>query len=283
MKTKRGKPGITLTEMTIVIMIASIFALLGVPAIRTLFDSMASGASAKTMISAALASARAIAAKKQRYAGVRFQKAYDPQNPLENSQYMIFILQDPALGTYSFRTVKGLEPIKLPENIGLMDRIVVDRSYDPAMPGFFKSDIDILIDNDALINTDERVIDTTSFSIIFSPSGKLVIHDVEIRNRDGVYRPDNDTPTKISMDDIFNSPVNILNKSIGMFVQDDYGNTVSLPYFGLGRESSRSSFIIYERDKFKQAYDKRLAYSAYLIRLIPEAIYINPYTGKIIN
>ncbi|MHC4676942.1 MAG: hypothetical protein ACYTBZ_31040, partial [Planctomycetota bacterium] len=104
------------------------------------------------------------------------------------------------------------------------------------------------------------------------PSGKLVIHNVRVRNRDGLFRPLNPND---SMDDIFNSPENIADYNTGMFVQDDYAEQ------GLGEESSRSSFIIYEEDKFRQAYERGQAWSDYLIKLVPE--YINPYTGTMIE
>jgi hypothetical protein len=60
-----------------------------------------------------------------------------------------------------------------------------------------------------------------------------------------------------------------------MFIQDDYA------YLGLGAEMSRNSFIVYDTKKFKQAYNNGNAYSGYLNQLKP--IYINPYTGTIIN
>ena len=50
---------------------------------------------------------------------------------------------------------------------------------------------------------------------------------------------------------------------------------------GLGPEPSRNSFVIYDTKKFKQTYDNGNAYSGYLNQLKP--IYINPYTGTIIN
>ena len=63
----------------------------------------------------------------------------------------------------------------------------------------------------------------------------------------------------------------------GMFMQDDYAS------LGLWKESSRRSFIIYEKEKFRRAYEKGQAWSGYLVRLVSETIYINPYTGTIIS
>lgn len=265
MKTKSRHSGLTLIEMTVVIAAVASLSALSLPAVNTFFSSLASSGSAKTMISAAMSNARAIAAKHQRYAGIRFQKVYDLQDgPMKANQYMIFIVHEEPKKmdnlTTGFRAVDGLEPIKLPESIGVMDftfikeQITGNPSWEPS--------------------GDPELTDLTTFSIIFSPSGKMVIHNVRVRNRDGVFQPDN-AGTKVSMDDIFNSPENIEQYKIGMFVQDDYA--------GLGQELSRNSFIIYERQAFRQAYEEGTPYSGYLYRLVTEPIYINPYTGTIIS
>jgi hypothetical protein len=227
------------------------------------------------MISGALSTARAIAAKEQRYAGVRFQTAYHPDGPLNAPQYMIFIVQDPTMvGTrgYGFRAVEGLKPIKLPENVVVTDfTVVVSRNENnPVNPSDEKR-----LDNPAISNSEKNdlinnyhlqyLMDTITFSIIFSPSGKLVIHGVRIRNRDSLA-------TNGSSDDIFNTLGNVPN-GIGMFVQDDYFD------YGLGPEPSRSSFVIYDRERFGQTNPNK-RWTDYLSKL--EMIYINPYTGRMI-
>jgi type II secretory pathway pseudopilin PulG len=267
MRTKSKQSGLTLPEMVVVIATIALLVGLGLPAIRALLDSFESQTGAKTLISTALASARAIAAKEQRYAGVRFQQ------DSAGNQYMIFIVhEEPARMsnlTIGFRAVKGVKAIKLPENVG-----VVDLVYNPDLltpPG------DGIVDNDIEINNVNVLTDTMTFSIIFSPSGKLVIHDVRVRNRDGIYQPDNGTTNKVSMDEIFNSPGNIDNYGVGMFIQDDY------PAMGLGAELSRNSFvIIYEKDKFEQSRKSGRAWSDYLAQVAPDRVYINPYTGTMI-
>ena len=113
---------------------------------------------------------------------------------------------------------------------------------------------------------DSEIIDKTAFSILFSPSGKLVIHDVRTRNRDG------QTGTG-SEDDIFNVESKVEN-GIGMFIQDDY------PTMGLDKEPSRNSFIIYEKNKF-DSVNKNSRWDDYLKGL--DVIYINPYTGTMID
>ncbi len=286
MKTRYKQSGRTLAEMTVVIAAIVLLGSFGLPAIRTFLDSFESGAGARPVISAALASARAIAAREQKYAGIRFQKAYQPEDSLENSQYMVFIVQDPSIGAYFFRAVEGLKPIKLPDSLGVMDLTIVtnrnvsnpvnsqqarldDPSFTPAQKDNWLSNISALTD-------------TTTFSIIFSPSGKLVIHGIRIRNRDG--RTEVTEIPGISMDDTFNTLTKIANpvNPVGMFIQDDYFGG-SYPDHGLGPEPSRRSFVIYDRQEFKRAYDIGRAYSGYLVKLIPDVIYINPYTGTMIE
>ncbi|MDH4239403.1 MAG: hypothetical protein OEW48_07555 [Phycisphaerae bacterium] len=256
MRTRYKQSGRTLAEMTVVIAAIVLLGSFGLPAVRKFLDSFESGTGARPVISAALASARAVAAKEQRYAGIRFQKAYNSDGPLKANQYMVFIVNDfDKTGLVSgFRAVEGLNPIKLPDSVGVIDLSSIGADVD--------------IDEPFELNN------ATAFSIIFSPSGKQVIHDVRVRNRDGHYQPLN---LNESMDDIFNSPENIANFNTGMFVQDDY------PSLGLGQEPSRRSFIIYDRLEFKRAYQQGQAYSGYLVKLVPEMIYINPYTGIMIE
>jgi hypothetical protein len=280
----RTKHGLTLTEMTVVIASIVLLAAIGLPAIRVFIHSFESESGTKSMISAALASARAMAAKKQQYVGIRFQKEYnrnasDPLDPLTAPQYMIFIVHDPASepdGTglaNGFRAMEGLKPVKLPDSVGVMDLTVVQRT----VAGTSISFIDNPIDTNADIDTLEELRDTTTFSVIFSPSGKLVIHEVRVRNRNGRI----DTSSPQSIDDIFNTEKQIIHPTAprGMFYQDDYLG------MGLGPEYSRNSFIIYDTKEFTQACKKNppQAYSGYLYRLVPQAIYINPYTGTIIS
>jgi prepilin-type N-terminal cleavage/methylation domain-containing protein len=249
----RTKHGLTLTEMIVVVSIIAVFTVLGLPAIRAFIRSVESEGGAKAMISASLASARAIAARQQHYAGVRFQNKY--QQDGKGCQYMIFIVHDfDKTGLANgFRAVEGIAPIKLPDSVGVMDLKL--GSIDP----------DQIVDGDSKINDDWEVADTTTFSIIFSPSGKLVIHDVRVSNRDG--------SATSKKDDIFNVKSNVEN-GIGMFVQDNNGVA------GLQEEASRNSFIIYDKNIFEKV-DKNRRYDDYLRDL--EVVYINPYTGTMIN
>lgn len=267
MRTRSKQSGLTLPEIAVVIATIALLVGFALPAIRALLNSFETQSGAKTLISTALASARAIAAKEQRYAGVRFQQ------DSAGNQYMVFIVyEEPSkMGnlTIGFRAVKGFKPVKLPELVS-----VVDLRYDPDLlnPGG-----DGIVDDDIELNNDIVLTDTMTFSIVFSPAGKLVIHDVRVRNRDGIYQPDNGNSNKISLDDVFNSVENINNYGVGMFIQDDY------PALGLGAESSRNSFvIIYEKDKFEQARTMGRGWSDYLAQRVQDRIYVNSYTGTMI-
>ena len=262
--------------MTVVIAAIVLLGSFGLPAIRTFLESFESGTGARPVISAALASARAIAAREQKYAGIRFQKAYNPEGPLKASQYMIFIVNDfdKTKLAPGYRAVEGLKPIKLPDSIGVMDSELINQKI-ISVPTWEPSS-----------NHPVDLTDLTTFSIVFSPTGKMVIHDVRVRNRDGIP----DSPGELgnpSADDVFNKKDEVDN-GIGMFYQDDYAaQDWRLRYypqnFGFGKEPSRRSFVIYDRQEFKRAYDIGRAYSGYLVKLIPDVIYINPYTGTMIE
>jgi len=247
MNAKSRQSGLTLMEQTVVVACIAALVVLGLPAVRTFVKSFESQGSTKAMISAALASARAVAAKEQHYAGIRFQHRYHEDG--KGSQYIIFILHDfdKTELANGFRAVEGIEPIKLPDAVGAME----------------------VIDRDSDIDDEDKVTDKTTFSIVFSPAGKMVIHDVRTRNRDG-------ETNNTSEDDIFNTETNVQVNKIGMFVQDYRDGSGNHPQ----EELSKNSFRIYDRNLFEKV-DVNRRYSDYLEHL--EAIYINPYTGTMIE
>jgi len=271
------KSGFTLTEMVVVIATISLLVAVGLPVMRVIRDSFESKAGGKSMISAALSSARAIAAKEQHYAGIRFQR------DSAGNQYMIFIIHDFERTGLNpgFRAVENFKPTKLPENSGVMDLIVrtnhgtnwTDAEDVTAEPLNAAQLDDTNPQNFGPDQKNRNITDTSTFSIVFSPSGKLVMRDVRVRNRDGIYQPNNSTANKTTMDSIFNSPDNIASYGVGKFIQDDYAE------LGLGAESSRNGFVIYDKTRF----DKLNAIERfdYISRLEP--VYINSYTGTIIS
>ena len=248
----------TLTELTVVMGVVVLLAALSLPAVRALMRSFESGSSTRAMISAALASARAIATKEQSYVGVRFQKAYNPDepDPLKAPQYMIFIMHDPNIPpslamNLGCGAVKGIKPMKLPDSVGVMDMLLGSGIDDPN---------EILDDGD--INEDVEVVDTSTFTILFSPAGKLVLHTHKAQSSDAT-------------DDVFNTTDSITNLGVGMFVEDQ--DEAAQPI----NEFSRNHFFIYDRRQFERAYRKGQGYSGYLVQLAP--IYINPYMGTLIS
>jgi hypothetical protein len=278
MRTKSRQSGVTLTEVTVVVATIALLVAFGLPAIRALLHSFESQSGAKSVISAALAGARAIAAKEQHYAGIRFQR------DAAGNQYMVFIVHDVGKTGLSsgFRAVDGLKPIKLPEIVGVMDLMVrmnhnfgsnaaEDNSAEPIR-------IEYLDDANPLnlepfYNKNKYIPDTCSFSIIFSPSGRLVVREVRVRNRDGVYQADNAVAGKVSMDDIFNSPFNIRDHRAGMFIDDNW------PELGFGAELSRDRFVIFDRTRFDElGAQGRFDYINSL-----DIIYVNRYTGTMIS
>jgi len=283
MKRKNKQFGMTLIETTVTVAVVSLLAVLATPSIRAYFNALGSPAEVKGAISAAFASARAIAAKEQHYAGVRFQQ------DSSGKQYMVFIINDPAIGASFFRAADGEKPIKLPENIGVMDFTIVtgrNTQYPDNPDKQERLDDSTLSDNykDGLINN-VGLTDVTTFSIIFSPAGKLVIHGVRVINRDGEI-DSTANQAHFSNDDVFNKKSNMDNGGIGMFYQDDYYSfssfTNSYGELGLGPEPSRSNFVIYDKIEFGKV-NINSRWTDYLSRLASEVIYINPYTGTIIQ
>lgn len=266
MRTRTRQFGFTLTEMTLVVATIVLLLGLGLPAVRMLIHSFESDSGTRSMINAALSNARAIAARDQRYAGVRFQQDSNGHS------YMIFIEHDFEKTGLSpgFRVVEGMKPIKLPENSGVMDLMV--RTNHGTSPAAAASPLEEPLLS-AHLDDINYMRDASTFSIVFSPSGKLIVRTVRVRNKEGIFQPDNGVAGKISTDTIFNSPINITNHGVGMFIQDDYAE------LGLGAEPSRNRFIIYDKNHFGKL-DARMRFE-YLNNLA--LIYINPYTGSMIH
>ena len=260
MRSNKTKTGFTLVELLTVVAVILLLAVVGLPAAKKVLNSFESSLSVRYLISAALANARAIAARQQAYAGLRFQQA------LDGNQYMTFIVHDEAATNlaYGFRAVVGYKPMKLPENVCVMDGRLVERD----LVGFEVETEDVLIDGDDLINDPCELTETNTFSIVFSPAGKLAIHRIWVRNRDG--RTDDS-----SNDSIFNTENNV-RAGIGMFIEDD-----NEPWpLRLGQEPSRNNFVIYDK-RALDAVNEGSRWTDYLQHL--EVIYISPYTGQIIN
>lgn len=288
--------GLTLIEMTLVVATIALLIGLALPAVRALVHSFQSEAGVRSMVSSALSAARAMAIKHQHYVGVRIQMAYDrgapnPDDPLTAPQYMVFIIHDPGsppdpndsdyldrMGTgyaNGFRAIGQLKPVKLPDAFGVMDLTVVERalsgnnqvsiSESAAGPG-----IEIQADLPAFAL---RLRDLTTFSLVFSPSGKLTVHEVRVWNRHG-SRAGATTP---SIDPVFNAATQVVDPGVAaMFYQDDFP-----PETGLGPELSRTNFVVFDRAKLRDAYQRGLPWTDCLQYLASKRIYVNPHTGTL--
>ena len=248
----------TLTELLVVVAIMAILLGISVPTAQHLKDSFESSTGVRYLINAALSNARAIAVRQQKYAGVRFQE------DAEGHTYMIFIVHDTPANTGGledgFRAVVGRNPMKLPEDVGVLANVFSSSNTDSQ--------------NNALIDTDVELTDAKTFSIIFSSAGKLVIHDVRVRNKDG--KTDGS-----SNDTIFNEYDFLNNEYLGMFLQDDYPAPLipANPDWGLAEEGSIQGFIIFDKKEIV-AVSANSRWTDYFSKL--QIDYISPYTGELI-
>lgn len=263
---------LTLVEILAVLGILAILFAIGVPAAKKIIESFDSSANVRSVISAALSNARSIAMSDGTWAGLRFQ-----QDKLGN-QYMILIRYDyDATGLASgFRAVENRKPMKLPESIGVMDLYIRTNRAPTPLAAADPTCIPIPAASDALsdLNIDEPVelTDTTTFSVVFSKEGRLVTHDIRVRNRQG--RTDN-----TSIDDVFNTQAVVDSAAAAvpprrMFYQDDYAA------LGLGQEPSRNSLVIYDKKKFNLVPAAK-RWSLYLKSLPLD--YVNPSAGELVG
>jgi len=282
-RSPRRTTGLTLIEMTLVVATIALLVGFAMPAVRALVGSFHSEGGATSMIRAALSSARAMATSRQEYVGIRFQAAYDRDaanvdDPLAAPQYMVFVIHDSTPepnGTglsNGFRAIEGLKPIKLPDGFYVVDPTVVTRTRN-SQNRITLSD-QSAVDADDDLDTLPELRDVTTFSLIFSPAGRLITHEVRVWNRHG--RTDSSSTT--STDSVFNSQTEVAEgESRAMFLQDDY------PELGLGPESSRMSFIVCEKVGLVEAYTKKLLWTNYLQYRMAERVYVSPYTGNLIS
>lgn len=261
-----GRAGLTVIELLVVIGIIAAVVAISLPAINAMQKSFDS-TGAEGMISAALSTARTLAISRQQYVGVRFQTSYDPNDVLDEEQYMIFIIFDEEKTNWDcgFVSIPGYKPMKLPENIGVIDKIVKNKHVAGELKCNMGKYTEVSL-NDFTDNA--NIVDTMTFSIVFSPAGKLVIHEVKCRNSD--Y-----SATSIK-DDVFNTRTNVTATSpVGMFV-DDYLTEED----GLSIDKSRTKLVIYNRKELEK-YAPADRYEKYLKEL--PVLHINPYTGGIIE
>jgi type II secretory pathway pseudopilin PulG len=259
---KCARPGISLTEILVVMAVMAILMGISIPAAKQLMNSFETGTGTRQLINAALSNARAIAVRNQTYAGVRFQQ------DINGNTYIIFIEHDKdATGLANgFRAVTGRKPMKLPEDIRILANVFLPSNSDAQ--------------NDALIDTPLELADLSTFSIVFSSQGKLTNHLVRIRNLDALADGSPDGVIDSTIDTIF-STVDNVEAERAMFHQDDYPNpdiagSVDL---GLQEENSIQNFYVYSKSEFNDI-PVNFRWTNYLSTLDPE--YISPYTGELV-
>jgi prepilin-type N-terminal cleavage/methylation domain-containing protein len=261
-KDKQKQSGMSLTEILVVMAIMAILMGVSIPAAKQLMGSFESSTGTRQLINAALSNARAIAVREQAYAGVRFQEDSN------GNTYIIFIQHDKdATGlAYGFRAVTGRKPMKLPEDIGILAN------------GFLPSNSDA--QNDTLIDTALGFVDLSTFSIVFSPQGKLTNHLVRIRNFDALVDGSPDGVIDSTIDTIF-STVDNVEAERAMFYQDDYPNPdiAGSTNLGLQEENSAQSFYVYSKSELN-TIPANFRWTNYIKALNSE--YISPYTGELV-
>jgi prepilin-type N-terminal cleavage/methylation domain-containing protein len=300
----------TLTELLVVISVMAIMLAVAAPVAKKLSESLGESTGAKSIISAAMSNARAIAVREQKYAGVRFQQ--------DNSgkQYLILIIHNPDPKDYTtdnrFGVIQGKKPMALPDDVGVMDGVWVQRTFKvntvEMLNAVDKALTDPLLDDTSGTLQDGKnkyFWDACTFSIVFSPSGKMVSHTVSMCNKDGVY--DISTNNNVgSMDKVFNKQGVVDGTRIAyidaagvvrernrvpadtdikpMFYQDDYDEVYQFSSgaknLGIAPETSRNNFILFSKKELaKKPSTQR--WSGYLSGLNKE--FINPYTGELIK
>jgi len=211
---------------------------------------------ARTMLRSAFASAKAKAAAGQKYVGVRFQ---------QNSQgrsYLVFVqpAEDQTDSYLVMRAIPDTEPIPLPEGVELaeLEGIENDRTTGSTATGPQYGDINLFSD---------YLIDTTTFTVLFAPDGRIVRKRVQIQSRG----PE---------DTMFNNMIdNPDGKPPYLFREDPYlkpPNTRKDDY----NEISQASLMIYEQDKRKNA--GMTPYTGY-VRIQALRVHLNVYTGDLIR
>jgi prepilin-type N-terminal cleavage/methylation domain-containing protein len=267
--------GFTLVENLVALSIIVIVSGLGLFGIHSFLESYESGGQTQFQIAAALSNARAIAAREGRCAGVRFQRAYNPQGFDKADQYMIFIIKSDLNNASrydmdSFHAVEGKKPIKLSGSVMVMS--TGTGSYGG------------LINSDSSIDTEAELRDALTFSIIFSPSGRLIKPQVLVRNKDNVANPDNEGGIRISYDSVFNSFSNVTSTDklyqAGQFFQDNANSGAIDPIDGLEQETAADALMIFSREDFENV-DPGYRWSDFLDFVKP--FNINTYSGELID
>lgn len=243
MKHRTRQNGLTLTELVVVVAVVAILLGISVPTAQKIMDSFEHSAGTRSLIDAALSSARAMAVSNNTPTGVRFQQDRN------GDFYMIFIYhKDVSWYAWEFLAFPNRKPMKLPEDIGVL-------------AGTVSSDADLY--------TPAEWMNAQTFSVVFSEQGRMILcSDVHVLNKDGVLDDS-------SRDPIFNTKSNVDGNIAGMFYQDEDDSAN-----GLEQESSVNAFYIYEKKRMNETPANQ-RFTGLVQGLQKE--FVNPYSGQLIK
>ncbi len=303
--------GFTLVEMLVVAAIVGILLALAVVSLRALGGGVQEGA-ARTTLKTVLASARADAASRGHVVGVRIEQYRYPcpvdslRNALgartrhaeDGATYAVIVyplrvaspqtwamLLGPsptaawqaALGAVQedlFVAAPNREPVRFPAGVELAagGEVWVNRDGD--------SDVD---DADADLSLTNYLAASTTFTILFSPTGQIVIRPVAViqrHNRDSIfYGPDYIQPNPGDLGRIRDlDPRTHPENTAPMLLWDDRTPAPTVPAAWL--RWSQNALWIYEQNARKEAGAR--PWSTYLKGKGKTAqVLINPYTGQL--
>ena len=177
-----NSPGFTLVEMLVVVVIILVMGTIVLPGLTSILSGR-NESTAKIAIRSALARAQAYAVANQKVAGVRFQFA--PPNafsnnltiPLErwqsNRQYLV-IIEKSNHPSNPYFAIADAKPIALPQGMGV---------FAESFANNFNLN-DVPTSRDLTSNNGGGLLDATTFSIVFSPTGQLIARRFVVANRD---------------------------------------------------------------------------------------------------
>ncbi len=260
--------GFTMVELLTVMAIIAVMALLVLPGFTKMISSNKEGA-AQNLIRSALVEAQVHAAQTQKYAGIRFQ--FDKNGWAKGRQYLVLI--ENITGT-EYRAAPNAKPVALPEGIGVIDYSMITQN--PSNQTQINTNNYNLSDND----TDQYgLLGSTTFSIIFSPTGQLVVKNLYVTWWD-------------ADDQVFNNEYNVnLVSSPGdlppplLYYDNNYANwiniTDSVPWCVY--EPSAKGLYIFEVNKMLQEVSADTRWTDYIGTVDVKPVLINMYTGTIIR
>jgi len=260
MANSRKNRGFSLVEMLVVVSIIVLMLSLAMPNAAELIRSQKLN-SAENMIRGAISQARSHAATNQRYAGVRFQ--FDRTGWEKGRQYLVLIENQP-IASNTFVAVPNVKPLLMPDGLGVISLGV--------------NNDNMLLDNEA---SPTGILGSTTFSIIFSPTGQIVFKNIYLHPKTCLdktinhYRrvelPSSDNRKALLYCDEFIPD--------SFETDPDFPNSIPNKLWCI-TELSTGGLYMYETEKML-AVPANLRWSEYVSKLTP--MLINGYTGQIIE